>query len=42
MNKNVGIHIALFFLGVVLTLMYNPVALLVFGVVICAVAVLKY
>jgi heme/copper-type cytochrome/quinol oxidase subunit 2 len=42
MNKNVGIPIALFFLSVFLTLMFNPVALLVFGVVICVVAVLKY
>jgi hypothetical protein len=42
MNKNVGVPIALFFLSVCLTLMFNPVALLVFGVVICVVAVLKY
>lgn len=42
MNKNVLIPIALFFLSVILTVMLNPVALLVVGVVICIVAVLKY
>lgn len=42
MNKNVAIPIALLFLSVLLTLMFNPVALLVGGVVNCVVAVLKY
>ena len=42
MNKNLLIPVALFFLSVLLTVMLNPVALLVVGVVICVVAVLKY
>lgn len=42
MNKNVAIPIALLLLSALLTLMFNPVALLVVGVVICVVAVLKY
>ncbi|HWR75818.1 MAG TPA: hypothetical protein VN283_01240 [Thiobacillus sp.] len=42
MNKNVAIPIALLFLSALLTLMFNPVALLVVGAVICVVAVLKY
>jgi heme/copper-type cytochrome/quinol oxidase subunit 2 len=42
MNKNVAIPIALLLLSALLTLMFNPVVLLVVGVVICVVAVLKY
>lgn len=42
MNKNVIVPIALLLLSALLTLMFNPVALLVVGVVICVVAVLKY
>ena len=42
MNKSVAIPIALLLLSALLTLMFNPVVLLVVGVVICVVAVLKY
>lgn len=42
MNRNLVIPIALLLLSALLTLMFNPVALLVVGVVICVVAVLKY
>ena len=42
MNKNIALPIALFFLSALLALMFNPVVLLVVGVVICVVAVLKY
>ena len=42
MNKNVAIPFALLLLSALLTLMFNPVVLLVIGVVICVVAVLKY
>lgn len=42
MNKNVAIPIALLLLSALLTLMFNPVVLLVVGVVICVVAVLKF
>lgn len=42
MNKNILMPIALFFLSVILTVMLNPAALLVVGVVICVVAVLKH
>lgn len=42
MNKNVAIPVALLFLSALLTIMFNPIVLLVVGVVICVVAVLKY
>jgi heme/copper-type cytochrome/quinol oxidase subunit 2 len=42
MKKDIFIPIVLFFLSVILTVMLNPVALLVVGVVICVVAMLKY
>jgi heme/copper-type cytochrome/quinol oxidase subunit 2 len=42
MNKNILIPIALFFLSMILTIMFNPIALLVVGLAICVVAVLKY
>jgi heme/copper-type cytochrome/quinol oxidase subunit 2 len=42
MNKNVAIPIALLFLSALLSLMFNPVALLVGGAVLCIVAALRY
>jgi heme/copper-type cytochrome/quinol oxidase subunit 2 len=42
MNKKVAIPVALLFLSALLTIMFNPVVLLVVGLVICVVAVLKY
>ena len=42
MNKNVFLPIALFLLSLILTVMFNPVAVLVAGLVICVVAVLKF
>lgn len=42
MNKNVGVPIALFLLSMLLTVMFNPVVMLLMSVVICVIAVLKY
>ncbi|GEM_PF-6993007 len=41
MNKSV-LPIALFLLSVIFTVMFNPAAVLVVGLVICVVAVFKY
>ena len=41
MNKNTLLPIVLFLLSVILTVMFNPAAVLVVGLIICIVAVLK-